>query len=188
MAQFTTHTLETAPASSRPILEQVKKNFSFVPNLQSGMAESPELLNGYSTLWDLFSKASLTQVEQQVVYLTVNYENECHYCMAGHTQLAKMQKIDDAIVQAIRSGRPIADAKLEALHGFTTKVVRNRGFVDDSEVDAFLAAGFTKRNVLEVVLGVGTKTLSNYTNHILHTQLDPFMKGAEWSKPASRAA
>jgi AhpD family alkylhydroperoxidase len=188
MAKFTTHTLETAPASSKPVLEEVKKAFGFVPNLQSGMAESPELLTAYSTLWDLFSKTSLTQVEQQIVYLTANYENECHYCMAGHTQLAKMQHIDDAVVQAIRSGKPIADAKLEALHSFTTKVVRNRGFVPDDGVDGFLAAGYTKRNVLEVVLGVGTKTLSNYTNHIVHTELDPFMKGAEWSKPASRAA
>jgi AhpD family alkylhydroperoxidase len=159
-----------------------------VPNLQSGMAESPELLTAYSTLWDLFSKTSFSQVEQQVVYLTVNYENECHYCMAGHTQLAKMQNIEDAIVQAIRDGKQLSDAKLEALHSFTPKVVRNRGFVADYEVDAFLAAGYTKRNVLEVILGVGTKTLSNYTNHIVHTQLDPFMKGAEWSKPASRAA
>jgi AhpD family alkylhydroperoxidase len=188
MSQFTVHTIETAPAASKPVLEGVKQAFGFVPNLQSNMAESPELLIGYSTLWDLFSKSSLSATEQQVVYLTVNFENECHYCMAGHTQLAKMQKIDDGIVQSIRNGRPIQDAKLEALHGFTAKVVRERGFASDADVSAFLAAGYTKRNVLEVVLGVGTKTLSNYTNHIVHTQLDPFMKGAEWTKPATRAA
>ena len=150
------------------------------------MATSPELLAGYSTLWDLFSKTSLTPTEQQVVYLTANYENECHYCMAGHTMLAKMQKIDDAVVQAIRNGTAIADAKLEALHVFTGLVVRERGFVGDAAVEAFLAAGYTQQNVLEVVLGAGTKLLSNYTNHIVHTQLDPFMKGAEWTKPGSQ--
>jgi len=107
--------------------------------------------------------------------------------MVGHTQLAKMQNIDEEIVKSIRDGRPIADAKLEALHVFTTKILRNRGFVSDADVSLFLAAGYTKRNVLEVVLGVGTKILSNYTNHIVHTQLDPFMKGAEWTKPATRA-
>jgi len=96
--------------------------------------------------------------------------------------------VSKQLAAIVRGGKPIADAKLEALHSFTAKVVRNRGFVPDDGVDAFLAAGYTKRNVLEVVLGVGTKTLSNYTNHIVHTQLDPFMKGAEWSKPASRAA
>lgn len=185
MAAFTA---ETAPDASKATLEAVNGTFGFVPNLQANMATSPELLAGYSALWDLFSKTTLTPTEQQVVYLTANYENECHYCMAGYTMLSKMQKIDDAVVQAIRNGTAIPDAKLEALHVFTGLMVRERGFVGDAAVDAFLAAGYTRQNVLEVVLGAGTKLLSNYTNHVVHTQLDPFMKGAEWTKPGSQRA
>ncbi|MBP32783.1 MULTISPECIES: carboxymuconolactone decarboxylase family protein [Methylobacterium] len=185
MTTFPVHTAESAPDASKATLEGVKKAFGFVPNLQANMATSPELLAGYSALWDLFSKTTLTPTEQQVVYLTSNYENECHYCMAGHTKLAQMGKIADPIVQAIRNGTEIPDAKLEALHVFTGLVVRERGFVGDAAVEAFLAAGYTQQNVLEVVLGAGTKLLSNYTNHIVHTQLDPFMKGAEWTKPGS---
>jgi AhpD family alkylhydroperoxidase len=188
MTQFTSHTLDTAPDAARPIFEGVKGAFGFVPNLQSYMAESPELLAGYSALWDLFSKTSLTPHEQQVVYLTSNFENECHYCMAGHTTLAKMQKMDPAVIEALRAGTPLPDARLEALHHFTTLVVRNRGWVSDTDVDAFLLAGFTRRNVFEVVLGVATKVMSNYTNHIVHTQLDAFMAGNEWSKPVAEAA
>ena len=185
MTTFNTYTIESAPPASKPTLEAVKQAFGFVPNLQANMAESPELLAGYSTLWDLFSKTTLSQTEQQIVYLTANFENECHYCMAGHTQLAKMQKIDDKIVQSLRDGRAIADPRLEALHVFATTVLKARGFASDAEIAAFLAAGYTRRNVLEVVLGVGTKLLSNYTNHIVHTQLDPFMAGAEWTKPTA---
>jgi len=188
MTQFTVYTADNAPEASRATLAAVKQGFGFVPNLQANMAESPELLAGYSALWDLFSKTTLTPTEQQIVYLTANFENECHYCMAGHTKLAQMGKIADPIVQAIRGGTEIPDAKLEALHKFATLVVRERGFVGDAAVDAFLAAGYTKQNVLEVVLGAGTKLLSNYTNHIVHTQLDPFMKGAEWTKPGSTRA
>ena len=188
MSKFTAYTIETAPAASKATLEAVNKGFGFVPNLQAHMAESPELLAAYSTLWDLFSKTTLSTTEQQIVYLTTIFENECHYCMAGHTKLSAMQKIDDAVVQAIRAGNPIADTKLEALHVFTTTVVRERGFASDAAIDAFLAAGYTRRNLLEVVLGVGTKVLSNYTNHLVHTPLDPFMAGAEWSKPGSSRA
>lgn len=187
MTQFTAYTAETAPEAARPTLGAAKAAFGFVPNLQAHMAESPELLAGYSALWDLFSKSTLTPHEQQVVYLTSNFENECHYCMAGHTTLAKMQKMDPAVIQALRDGTPLPDAKLEALHKFATLVVRNRGWVSDADVDAFLAAGYTRRNVLEVVLGVATKVMSNYTNHIVHTPLDAFMKGNEWSKPAAAA-
>jgi len=188
MTKFTKYTIQTAPADSKPVLESVKAAFGFVPNLQANMAESPELLTGYSTLWDLFSKSTLTPHEQQVVYLTSNFENECHYCMAGHTTLAKMQKMNPAIIEALRAGTVLPDAKLEALHRFATTIVRERGFATDADTDAFLAAGYTRRNALEVVLGVATKVMSNYTNHIAHTELDAFMAGNEWSKPRAIAA
>lgn len=188
MNNFTVHTIDTAPAASKATLEAVKAAFGFVPNLQANMAESPELLAGYSTLWDLFSKSSLSSTEQQVVYLSANFENDCHYCMAGHTALARMQKIDEAVISALRAGTALPDKRLEALHRFTTIVVRERGFASAADVDAFIAAGFTQKNVLEVVLGVATKTMSNYTNHIAGTQLDDFMKGNEWTRPVDTAA
>ncbi len=182
---FTRYTADTAPAAAQPILAGVKAAFGFVPNLQATMAESPELLAGYSALWDLFANTSLTTTEQQIVYMTANFENECHYCMAGHTTLSKIQKIDDAVITALRAGTAIPDAKLEALHRFATAVVVNRGFVDDAGVQAFLDAGYTRQNVLEVVLGVATKVMSNYTNHLTGTPLDAFMKGNEWTKPGA---
>ena len=186
---FTRHTADTAPASSKPILDGVKGAFGFVPNLQAAMAESPELLAGYSALWDLFGKSSFTATEQQIVYMTANFEHECRYCMAGHTTLSKMQKIDNAVIQALRNGTAIPDAKLEALHAFAAAVVQDRGYVNDAGVQAFLDAGYTRQNVLEVVLGVATKVMSNYTNHLTGTPLDGFMSGNEWTKPvALRAA
>lgn len=188
MSTFPSYTIDTAPAASKAGLEEAKRAFGFVPNLQSYMAESPELLAGYSALWDLFSKSTLTPHEQQVVYLTSNFENNCHYCMAGHSALAKMIKMDDGVIAALRAGTPLPDAKLEALHKFATTVVRERGFAQDAEVEAFLAAGYTRQNVLEVVLGIATKVMSNYTNHIVHTPYDAFMKGNEWTKPEAAPA
>lgn len=184
MSKFTAYTQDNAPEASKPILGEVRKTFGFVPNLQANMAGSPELLAGYTALWDLFAKSSLTPHEQQVVYLTANFEHNCHYCMAGHTTLAKMIKMDAGVIAALRAGTALPDAKLEALHRFATLVVRERGFVPETDVEAFLAAGYTRRNVLEVVLGVATKVMSNYTNHLVDTQLDEFMAGNEWTKPA----
>lgn len=183
MNTFQSYSIDNAPANSKPALEEAKRAFGFVPNLQSYMAESPELLAGYSALWDLFAKVTLTPHEQQVVYLTSNFENECHYCMAGHSALATMIKMDPAVIAALRAGTPLPDPKLEALHRFTTLVARERGFVPEAEVEAFIAAGYTRRNVLEVILGVATKVMSNYTNHIVYTPYDAFMKGNEWTKP-----
>lgn len=182
---FSSYTPDTAPEASRPLLADVKRQFGFVPNLQSIMAESPELLAAHNALWAAFAKTTLTPHEQQVVFMTAIYENDCHYCMAGHTTMARMQKLGEDVIAALRGGSAIADRRLEALHRFTTLVVRDRGFVADEEVQAFLEAGYTRRNVLEVVLGVSIKIQSNYTNHLVGTPYDAFMAGNEWTKPAA---
>lgn len=186
MVKFTSYTPDNAPEKSKPVLEAVKKAFTFVPNLQTFMAQSPELLSAYTTLWQLFSETTLTPTEQQIVYMTANYENNCHYCMAGHTTLAKMQHIDDAIITALRAGTPLPDPKLEALHVFTTIMVKQRGWASEADMEAFINAGYTQQNILEIILGIATKVMSNYTNHVTHTPLDAFMTANAWEKPQNK--
>jgi alkylhydroperoxidase family enzyme len=188
MTNFTLHTQETALPQAGEKLAAVEKAWQFVPNLHRILAESPETLEGYDTLFSLVGKTTLSPVEQQVVFMSINYENECEYCMAGHSVLAKMSNVPADAIAALRENQPLADARLEALHGFVQKVVRMRGKVGDAAVNAFIAAGFTKRNVLEVVLTVATKTISNYVNHIAHTPNDAFMAQTAWTAPSRRAA
>ncbi len=189
MAEFQIHTIETAPAASKPLLEAAQKNFGgMLPNLFGVFAEAPKLLEGYATLSGIFAKSSLSDVEQHIVYLTVSYENGCTYCMAAHTVGAQMSGVDAGIVESLRDGTAIADDKLEALRQFTGKMVADRGWVSTENVQAFLDAGYTREQVLDVVLGVGLKTLSNYTNHLASTPVDEPFKAHVWSKPSTQAA
>lgn len=181
--RFPLHEIETAPAGSRPILEATKAAWGMVPNLHRVLAEAPAALEGYATLWTIFDKSSLTPVERQVVYLAAIYENECRYCMAGHSVVATGAGVPAAAIEAVRAGRPIPDERLEALRAFAAKVTAQRGRVPEAEVEAFLAAGFTRAQVLEIVLGVAVKTISNYVNHLAETPLDGFMKDTAWEKP-----
>ena len=87
----------------------------------------------------------------------------------------------DEVVLAIRNDEPIADSRLEALRKFTTAVVDTRGWVSDADIDAFLAAGFSKAQILDVILGISFKTLSNYTNHIADTPLDDAFAAEAWA-------
>ncbi|MFA5968766.1 MAG: carboxymuconolactone decarboxylase family protein [Sphingomonas sp.] len=173
----------TAPAVSAEILNGVQAGWGFVPNLHRVLAESPAALEAYATLWGIAEKTSFSAVERNVAYLSIIYENECTYCMAGHTNLSRMAKVDDAVIAAVRDGLPIADAKLEALRKFAALVTRNRGVVSEADVAAFKAAGYTNQSVLDVLVLAATKLISNYTNHLAATPLDPFMKGAEWAAP-----
>jgi AhpD family alkylhydroperoxidase len=185
---FTVHTLESAPEAAKAKLAQVAKAWGFLPKLHSMMAESPETLEAYDALFTLVAKTSLTPAEQQVVFIAVSVLHSCEYCTMGHTYLGRMAKLDENAIQALREGKPIPDAKLEALRSFTEIVVRERGFVDDGAVDAFIRAGYTKKNVLEVVTVIATKTISNYVNHLTHTPKESFMSSPDlaWVSPRNR--
>ena len=187
MTDFTLHTQETAPEDSKPLLDNSLKAFGMIPNLHAVMAESPEHLEAYQKLHELFQKTSLTPAQQTVVWLTINVEHECHYCVPAHTAIAHMQKINAGVIDALRSATPLEDDKLEALRRFTLQVVRQRGVVSEQDVQRFLEAGYTRRQVLDVILGVAQKVMSNYVNHLADTPVDaPFQKFA-WT-PAAAAA
>ncbi len=162
----------TAPEVSRPILAKAKAGYGFVPNLLGVMAEAPAVVQAYPTLGQLFEKTSFNAPERQIVLLTTSIVNKCTYCVASHSVIAGSQKVPAEIIQALREDRPLADPKLEALRRFTAEVVTTRGWPSDTARDAFLAAGYGRQQVLEVILGVTMKTLSNYVNHQAETPLD----------------
>lgn len=172
MSQFPIHTLDTAPEASKPYLDGAKKAFGLIPNLVGEFAESPAVIEGYLGLAGALKKSGLTDLEREIVLISASVENGCHYCVAAHTTVTQAQGLDQAVIAAVRAGGPIADARLEALRAFTVAVVRERGWVSDAEVTRILDAGWTRANVLEVVLGVGLKTISNYVNHIAGTPMD----------------
>jgi AhpD family alkylhydroperoxidase len=187
MTRFTTHTIESAPAAARPTLEGAKKALGFVPNLYANLAEAPAALEGYTSLSAIFGKTSFSATERQVVLLATSVENACEFCVAAHSLIAKaMDKVDPAVVAALREHRPIADARLEALATFTRLVVRERGWVAGEVTERFLAAGYTRQQALEVVLGVTMKTLSNYANHLTGTTVNPELASEAWT--GARAA
>ncbi len=185
MADFTLHTEDTAPAESQPLIENSRKAFGRLPGLHAVMAEAPALLEGYQILHKLFqTKTSFDADELTVVWQTINVEHECHYCVPAHTGIAKMMKVDDEIVEALRNETPLPTERLEALRTFTLAVLRKRGNVDEDDLNAFFAAGYGNRQVLEVILGLAQKVMSNYTNHIAETPVDAVFKPLEWKRAA----
>lgn len=190
MTTFTSYTLETAPVASQAKLAEVATAWGFVPKLHGNLAESPLALMAYDTLFgQVAAHSTLTPIEQQVAYQAINVMHQCEYCTAGHTYLSRSVKMDEAAIAALRNGTPIPDARLQALRVFTESVVRERGFVSDVATDAFISAGFTKAQVLEVVTIAATKTISNYTNHLTKTPKEAFMSdpALAWVAPRNRA-
>ncbi len=197
MTTFTIHTPDSAPAESKQLLESIQRrnglvpnlmDLSRIPNLYGVLAEAPIAVEAYETLAGLLMRASFTPTERHVVWFTVNAYHDCHYCMAAHTLLAKREKVPEDVIETARAVRSYEDPKLEALRVFTLNLVENRGRTSPEDLEAFLAAGFTKQNVLEIVVVIAHKVLSNYTNHIVDTPVDDAFKRFTWTKPVSNVA
>ncbi|MEM7632974.1 MAG: carboxymuconolactone decarboxylase family protein [Pseudomonadota bacterium] len=188
MTDFTTHTIETAPEASRPLLQGAKNAYSFVPNLLGTMAEAPALLEGYMTLAGIFDKTDLSETERQIILMTNNRLNGCVYCMAAHTTISQMAGVDAGVIEALRNNTPIADTKLEALRQFAIVINETRGWPSQADAEAFIAAGYTRQTILEVILGTSLKVMSNYTNHIAETDVDSAFAPNAWSAEQVAAA
>ncbi len=180
MSHFELHSIESAPAEAKPLLEQANKDYGMVPGLYQVMASSPELLKSYFSLHELFDNTDLSVEERNVVWLAISIENECHYCVPAHTAIAMQQGLKEDAINALRDGNPIPDAKLEALRTFTVGLVKNRGKATQAEFDAFFSAGFKPRHVLDILVGMAQKTLSNFTNHLAETDVDEPFKPFAW--------
>jgi len=185
MTRFDVHTQDSAPLAARPLLEGAKQAFGFVPNLIGILAEAPATAEAYLALGKILGKTSLSPVEQQVVLITTSVHNGCSYCVAAHSVVADMLKAPVGVVDALRRGTALPDPKLEALRRYTVTLIRTAGFLEEGDLDQFLAAGYTKAQALEVLVGIAMKTISNYTNHVADTPLDPQFAGRAWEGSAA---
>lgn len=162
-----------APAKSQPLLDQVKRDLGFVPNLFAAFANSPVLLEGYLALNAAYESGSLTPLERQLVLLAASVVNQCDYCTAAHSTLLKgVLKVSPDIVTAVRENRSLPNERHDALVTLARAMVVTRGQVPAQTINAFIGAGYRRDQVAEVLVGVALKTLSNYTSHLSPPEID----------------
>ncbi len=177
-----------APEASRGLLDQVEQKFGFVPHILGMMAESPSLLEGYVTLQGIFDKSDFTAPERHLILLAVSYENACHFCVAAHSKTGKGAGLDPAAIEAVRTGQPIDDPKLEALRRFAQTVTVQRGDLDRQAVADFLAAGYSERQVLDVILGIAVKVMTNYFDAVTDVPLNEQLADERWDPETRKRA
>ncbi|WP_032097030.1 MULTISPECIES: carboxymuconolactone decarboxylase family protein [unclassified Alteromonas] len=181
MTDFTLHTKESAPEASKSLLDNSEKAFGMVPNLHAVMAEAPTLLEGYQVLHKLAQDTSFNAEELTVVWQTVNVEHACHYCVPAHTGIAKSMQVRDDLIEELRNDDTLSDSKLNTLKETVLALTRGRGNAEKSQLDAFYKAGYEHKQLLEIVLILAQKVMSNYTNHLADTPVDEPFKKFEWS-------
>lgn len=184
---FKLYTKLDAPPEANHLIEQSIKTYSFLPNLHAVLAEAPIAYEAYLTTFSLFeNKSHFTPLEQQIVFQTANYENECNYCMPGHSMLMTMMKMPQGVIEALREGTPIQDRKLETLRHFTRELITSRGHVSKISYEDFREVGYTNQHALEILVGLASKLISNFTNSMANTPVDETVKPYAWTHPSKR--
>ncbi|MFP4147324.1 MAG: carboxymuconolactone decarboxylase family protein [Halorhodospira sp.] len=182
------HTVDSAPEGVQGTLQGLQDQMGLLPNIFGYLANAPALLHGYLDLDRRFREETrLSAVEQEVVLLTISRENGCGYCMAVHSHAAdRIAGVPSPVTDALRAREPLPDSRLDALSRFTQRLFATRGLPERSEVEAFHRAGYDDLSILEIILALGLKSLSNYTNHLCHTELDAPFRGRAWRDPGAR--
>jgi len=173
-----------ADERTKVLLNDAKKGMGFIPNMYSAMANSSILFDTYIHGYKLFrEQSSFTPVEQEVIFLAISHENGCNYCMGAHSFVAdNMSKVPTEVTDSIRNNVTVLDHKLAALVQFVTTMVRKRGLPTNDDVEEFLSSGYSENKILEIILAISVKTISNYSNHIFHTELDDVFKSRKWEE------
>jgi AhpD family alkylhydroperoxidase len=172
MTMFTRYTIETAPAASRRSMTAVTAKQGYLPAAVGLLAESPEALDGFLRLSATFDACTLDPLAREVVIMTVAVRNGCHVCVAMHSARLAALGADTDLAAALRSGAPLGEGRLDAVRTFTLQVIDTAGEAGDEAVAEFLGQGFTRRNALEIVLGIGALTLSTLANRLTGAPVD----------------
>lgn len=182
---LTAQTIEDAAPKASAGLQKAQEKLGFIPNMYARMANSPGLFEAYQQGYAAFrAESGFTPAEQEVVFLTISRVNGCEYCMAAHSFVAdKLSNVPGVVTDAIRNDAEIPDEKLAALAKFTQVMVEQRGLPKTRDVEAFLAVGYTEQQILEIILAIAVKTLSNYANHLFHTPVDAKFVARTWKDP-----
>jgi len=182
-SSLTLKTIDDAEPEAKTLLENTQKKIGFVPNMYQAMANSPGLLNTYMQGYDAFRERSgFSPIEQEVIFLAISQENGCEYCMAAHSFLAEAASgVPSDVTAAIRDDKPIPEMQLSALSVFSHVMVATRGLPGQPEVEAFLSAGYKEKDIIEIIHAIAVKTISNYTNHIFHTEVDSIFSPHTWN-------
>ncbi|MFD7530450.1 carboxymuconolactone decarboxylase family protein [Streptomyces sp. NPDC059849] len=173
VSAFPDHTLETAPAAARRTMAGVAEKQGYLPAAVARLATSPELLDGFLRASALFESTTLDPLSREVLVMAMATGNDCHICVAMHTAKLTALGADPGLIAALRERQALPDERLEAVREFTLAVLATAGAVDDATLRAFLAHGYTSRNALEVVLGIGAYTMSTLANRMTGAPVDP---------------
>jgi alkylhydroperoxidase family enzyme len=181
MTNFQIHTIETAPEQSKAALQGLQQNFGLIPNVAATMAGSPALINAFIGAFGNFHGGSFDERQKQVLLLTNAVTLGCHWTVAFHSTIALKTGVAERDVIAIRGGALPADPQLAALSALTRALMETKGRGAADDIERFVAAGYTRSQVLEVIAGIAISTMAGITGSMASTPIEEPFQAQAWA-------
>jgi uncharacterized peroxidase-related enzyme len=172
MASFTVPTRDQVSTQNQQLFDTLQKGLGFVPNLYATFGLSDNGLGAYLAFQQSQTKGAFKAKEREAINLVVSQVNRCVYCLAAHTALGKMNGFTDQQILQLRAGHADFDPKLDALVKLAQAITETKGHPATDLVDAYIAAGYAQSSVVDLVLMVGDKIMSNYLHSITAIPVD----------------
>lgn len=170
MKNFKVPSRDQVSENNQSIFDNLKKALGFIPNLYAYYAKSEHALGEYLQFQN--RKSSLSKKEKEVINLVVSEYNDCYYCQSAHTVIAGLNGLDEDQILSIRQANASFDKSLNALAKTTLAIISNRGKISEADKDFFFEAGYNEENLIDLVMNIGEKTISNYIHNIAQFEID----------------
>lgn len=167
---FEVPTRDQVSEGNQAIFDQMQAAFGMVPNLYATFALNDTALGDYLTLQN--RQNTLSAKEREIINLVVSQVNDCKYCVPAHTAVAKMHGFKDEQILQIRRAQIEFDTKYDALAKFVKETAINRGRPSEKAADALFNAGYNKANVVDIMIIIGDKIMSNYLHNFTQIPVD----------------
>ncbi len=178
MSRFKPVDPAAATGRTKELLDAVKQKFGMVPNITRLMANSPQVLEGYLGFSGALAGGRLDPQLRERIAIAVASANGCDYCLSAHTAGGRMVGLSQEELTAAQQGQSSGERETVALR-FATKIVRERGWVADKDVNGLRQAGFDDGEIVEIIAVTVLNIFTNYFNHVAETEIDfPLVKTA----------
>ncbi len=170
LTKFRVPTREEVSPENQAIFDKLNSGLGFVPNLYAAMAHSKSALGNFLDFAN--GATSFSKKEKEVIDLAISQVNDCKYCQAAHTAIAKMNGFTDEQILELRAGGASWDAKYDTLAKFSKSLAENRGRVDENFKAAFYDAGYTDENLVDLVIAAGIIGITNTFHNLVGVEID----------------
>jgi hypothetical protein len=164
MSRIPSHTVEDAPAASRPLLQKIVQSTPTgrPANLHAQMAHSPAVLTAYTSLRAVL--AEHTTFDPKVgAALTL--------ATAAGVGNGYMIRIAGRVT-ALRTGIPTSDVEIDALTGLVREAAANSGNVTDATWKAAQQAGWSDEQLTDAFAYLGATVFTGYFLNYAQTDMD----------------